>query len=144
MDRNFNGSTIFGKDPSEETIETMKFSALSVAAIFTLFARTIAEPLPQTGTAVEACPTQTFPCVYSLLCFSNPSVNYLFIIERWWAMCKLINLEVAVNPYHTNRIVLFLISRNYNVGVTRNHPCSHISCRLTRVFFPRPSWVEVL
>ncbi|KAF8799663.1 hypothetical protein BYT27DRAFT_6856964 [Phlegmacium glaucopus] len=40
----------------------MQFSTLFVAAIFTFFAQTMAEPLPQTATAIVACPTQVFHC----------------------------------------------------------------------------------
>ena len=39
----------------------MKFSALSVAAVFALFAQTMAEPLPQ-GNPPVTCPRQIFHC----------------------------------------------------------------------------------
>ena len=57
-------------------IKTMKFSALSVAAIFALFAQTIAEPLATpTGPVVGVCPTQVFHCGYLFL-FHVP-ITYL-------------------------------------------------------------------
>ena len=63
----------------------MKFSALSVAAIFALLAQTIAEPLPQTGTAVEACPTQVFHCGYFYY--------YAFLIYSLITYVKCITVE---------------------------------------------------
>ena len=60
--------------------QTMNFSALSVAAIFAVFAQTMAEPLPQIRAAAEGCPTRSTYCGF-LLSFFNPFFHYLFIIE---------------------------------------------------------------
>ena len=59
MDRKFNKN----QHQSQKKIQTMKFSALSVAAIFAFFAQTMAEPQTATTTSISACVTpQVFHC----------------------------------------------------------------------------------
>lgn len=59
--------------PSIEHIQTMKFSALSVAALFGLFTQSIAEPLPQT-TVVHCKPF--LKLYYNPLTCVNCSLNF--------------------------------------------------------------------
>jgi len=66
MDRNFNRTNF-----ERTSQKTMKFTALTIAAIFSLFGQTVAEPFPQTGTAILPCPTQTFHCRPPFIIFQS-------------------------------------------------------------------------